>query len=475
MIAELTDLLPLRLLAKHEAWHLLPDWGSERQGLGSGAFVSLQRQRAAFARDEVAQAERSQHVRAYLKRLGDWSPPQRATLVEAARQKLASRHGEVSSRAEQTLQRLGRADPTLTDALSSTIKRRMTRGLERLERDTDWAIAQLTNGLLAQFHGEFNTAFNVAAKRDARKALADGDATKPFSLADLKHQNDHLAKLLRTKQRGLYEALVTTHPQGDVAIAAEAVASASAWLLRPHATLLAQGDLAARSLLHVGQGKSAQALGLELLRGNELARECIASFAASHAVACALGYGHANRAVAAAALAAGTPFDAEVPPKRNLVALGELPHTPDGAAVSIEGFVSAIQVIRAKDGKLLSRVELLDPVSGARGYAAAIYTHLFHIGVTKGSFCRATGVYRVQSKLFADKPLVEIERRALAEERTTSWRLGFLVDAQRWFRLYPNGEHLSWACGPQRRPRAPGDLTFEGAGELIYPPFVRKP
>jgi hypothetical protein len=329
------------------------------------------------------------------------------------------------------------------------------------------AVACASRGLLGSIHADLNLAF--AGYESSGETLADADVVDAF--AELE---EGFASELRSAQLALRGALTPELSEEILPAVGELVGFVER-RLPVVARAQAVAHLAAGVLRDRGQGGEAEALGGVAVRAGATTREALASHAAAHRVALnVFATVQEDEVAELAAMASDVPFDADVPNGRD-VDLTRLEEVDDGTFVEIRGFVTAHEAERDADGKLISRLDLLDPSSGAQARAAAIFTELAHAGVTRGAFCRVNGIFRVASELCDGGPGVEIDRVSHVELARGSWWAAFLRLSDPWYPHWRNGSNLYWSLGPYRIVIAGEEVDEEasdfGAGELIFRPF----
>lgn len=334
----------------------------------------------------------------------------------------------------------------------------------------DAVIGSLVRGLLGLVHADFNLAF--IAHETHRPQLADADLQTPMQNLVGEYRSN-----LRSHQMGLQEALASSADLERVGIAIDGLVSfvelRTPMLARSQAVIFQ----AANGLLDAGRGGSAEALGHLAADAGGLTREGIASHAAASLIAIELSGRRLDADTSGLhSRAASLSFDVALPNGTN-TELSKLNQVAEGKFVEIAGFVQVHKAIRAPDGKLLSRIEILDPSSGALARAVAVFTHLAHAGVTPGGFCRVSGHFKPSSDLFDGEPAVEIDRLSLADLAKESWRIAFLRSANLWYEPWRNGTNIQWSLGPYRiidNGTEVDELASSfGAGELVFLPFVR--
>ncbi len=327
------------------------------------------------------------------------------------------------------------------------------------------AIACLSRGLLAWVHAEFNLAFQQS--QSERDILAQKDTQDVFT-----NMVDEFAAQLRAGQLTLYSALASARLAPDVAPLAYALAGTIEARLAAFAHMQAKLDLTAKTLREQGKRSAAGTMGRLAVRAGTLTREALATHAASYRLAFELGseVPHVD-VVNLQKNAAPLPFDVKLPNGKN-VDLGKLDALKEGTFVEIEGVVQAVKAGRSSDQKLISQIELLDPSSGTRAQAVALFVNLPHMGVTVDAYCRLNGIFRKRSKLLDDKPAIEVDRLSIDKLKAQSWWVAFLQLADPWFPYWRNNTNMYWSLGPHQGFENE-DTGRQGAAEIIFLPIIR--
>jgi hypothetical protein len=464
---------PARLLAAAQdvgATVIEGDWPAVRRaslnsiGLGLAAHGAIRRAMPdRVSRTPVVAAQTLIHALRSFAR-----SPNREELVGGLRSHAESVGTEALERLAPSLDRLAEGRITGVPLLTE-LRRREPLILPYPE---DEALAALTRGLLGLIHVEFNLA--LQHWRENADVLLEDDWNIVLQL-----ELDEFRRDLRAREAGLQGALMSA-PEAE---AAEAAALALFDRVQLRAPRFARMQAAAAQLAELlrdkGRGREAEVIGARAAEAHECLREAVAAGVAAMHVALELSRARALRIASAfadlplVAQAATSPFDITIPDGKD-VELSKLPDAEPDAFVDIGGFVETITVARP-DGKLVSRMGLRDPSSGAAGEAAAIFTDLRHIGVTVGAYCRLSGHFNPSLGLIGGKPGVQIDRLEIATLAKASWRMALLKSAERWFEPYRNGHHLRWSLGAHDAPPdAVPDSTAAGAAELIYLEAIRR-
>jgi hypothetical protein len=331
------------------------------------------------------------------------------------------------------------------------------------EMPTETPLVGLSRGLLGVVHSEFNRAFQALDSRGPEVPGGGSDLLAPFE-AGL----EEFAGKLREGQLTLKDTL------RDLKSASDAIPAACtlAGLVEDHqprlARLQARAFFAARNLIDQGTGAAAERLGDVAARAGFLSREALSTHVACYRTVLELLGPDPGQDVRELQQRAGQiEFDANLPNGLD-VDLSKLDQVQDGTFVEVRGFVTHQEVVRN-----ISRVEVTDPSSGASARAAVVFTQLAHAGLTKGAFCRINGTLRKATNLLDGDPGIEIDKLPLVKLGAKSWRIALLRLSQPWFQVWRNGVNMIWALGPHHRTREDPE-SFVGAGELIFPPFMRQ-
>ena len=322
-------------------------------------------------------------------------------------------------------------------------------------------VAALTRGLLGLVHAELNQALDrIAVPADGWPGIEEAFA----------YETARFDERLRRRQVAIYSALST----GSIGESVDELRALTTFLeqdLPCFARAQARVRLAIQALLADGEHGSAEELGRLGTRAGELTREAVASQAAAYRLALEL-IDPATEGGELRRQAASSPFDTPLP-SGTPTPLADVNETQDGAFVEVEGFVSQIRVSRSSDGKLLGELRLSDPSSDAAAFAVALFVQPLHVGITLGAFARVNGIFRAKSQLRDEEPAVEADRLSLASLAQEAWRLSFLHSAAPFYEYWRNQTNMYWSLGPHEEVREDA-VAMEGAGELIYTPFVRE-
>ncbi|SHE74951.1 hypothetical protein SAMN02745148_01037 [Modicisalibacter ilicicola DSM 19980] len=328
-----------------------------------------------------------------------------------------------------------------------------------LEPRASFVLACLCRGLLAEVHAQFNLTLAALPEREFKADLHEA----------IKHRIAVFADDLEQGQRDLYAALVTRFSQDGIADAALALAGSIERRLPAFVGLQALLRQLTLQLREQGKNTTAERFGSLAVDAGALTREAIASHCAAYRLALAvLGPQPTEDIAMFVKRTDALPFASDLPDGKN-TELKALDASLEDAFVEIEGVVAAVEASRQADGKLIGHLVLLDPSSGARADAVAVFAHLPHAGITRDAFCRLSGVFHAESALLPGRPVVEIDALSLAELARSSWKIAFLRLAERWFQPWRNGANLAWSLGPHGN-----EQGLFGAGELLFTPLIRR-
>ena len=454
----------LRKAVLEEKWPQVAELAVRCLGLGYGSFRVL-RSEAVVAAKAARNTKSASNTFAEILRNAAKSD-QRAEFFGKIRELVTEQRPDRLDELEESLQKLEQGKTRGVPILQALAKFEPPSDAPGRQMAESTAIMALSRGMLGMVHAEFNLAFQALSSRT--DSLLEPDLQDSFKAAVEDFKAD-----LRAGQHELYAALLAHRSKREAAQVACSLAGMIEERLPRFARAQARVARATRALRAQKKGGASEKLGHQAMRAGALTREAIASHAASYQLALGLlAHEPPSNVARLYEKATALPFDVALPNGKD-TALAKLEQAQDGDFVEVEGFATAFQVGRSSDKELLSHMELYDPSSKARIYAAAIYTHLPHVGVTLGAFCRLSGIWREKSKLFRNAAAVEIDRLSLADLSDKSWWVAFLRSADRWFQCWPNGINMYWSLEPHRRARTDDEVDYFGAGDLIYPPLVR--
>ena len=456
----------LRKATLEEDWQEVGRLGAQCLGWGYATFRLLQS-------EAIAESQRQRNAEASSKAFVELLRAQaksdhRAEFFAQLRDKLDQRRPDRLIKWQESLQMLERGqtrEVPLLKALAHLTPPSDAPGRQAAE---DATIMGLSRGLHGLLHAEFNLAFQARKAED--ESLLEADLT-----GALKAAVGRFGELLRSGQQHLHTTLLANRSVEDTVQAATSLAGLIEYQLPGFARAQALAALATRALRSRQKDGAPEELGRMAMQAGALTREAVASHAASYLLAMALLAPESRKEVELVWKEdSALPFDVSLP-RGQSIPLHMLDRVEEGEFIEVEGFALALQVEIPSDGMPLTRVELIDPSSGARAVIVAVKNQLANLGVTKGAFCRINGIYRRKSKLYEQKPAIEVDFLPLGMLASQSWRIAFLISVDRWFRCWSSsGTNMYWSLGPHRRPRTGNELGYYGAGELIYRPFVRK-
>lgn len=322
-------------------------------------------------------------------------------------------------------------------------------------------VAACTRGLLGLVHVIVNTAsppvpdLGLFAER----------------LEDLQSARAQVDSALRAAELALYTACLGGAREA-VAAAAAGLLSTAQDLLAPFAAGQAEGRVLVEALRAAGRNGDAERVGRVLAADGWLVRRAVADAA----VAAWLGLDLALRvlpdSVTALLGAEGVAFDASLPDGRD-TPIAHLGPADDGVFVQVEGFVTDATAAREADGKLVGRLRLLDPSSGAAAEVAMLFAHPAHAGITVGSYVIVHGSYRTVSARLGGGPGVEADTLAPVALGGQSWQARLWFAAGRWIDVWRGNLNLAWSLGTHTPGPDDSEDATRGAAELIYVPFAR--
>lgn len=238
---------------------------------------------------------------------------------------------------------------------------------------------------------------------------------------------------------------------------------------------LAHASLLANRRLQAGSGMAAEEMGNLGARGHQLCREIVAAAVA------------AQRLAAFHPSAPGDPQLAEVREKaKSLPLVKTLPNgvnrqihqlspADDGKFVEVLGRVLSTSSEVDEEDKLIGKIKLEDPSSGAQITAVGFFINPSRIGITEDSFVRWSGIFHSASSLHGGEPAILIDRLPLSELSDEQWRIAFLRLAFDWFPVFRNGHNMSWSLGPHVIQGENLDRAHSGASEMIFLDFGPTP
>ncbi|OSC40279.1 hypothetical protein B8W66_13235 [Mycobacterium decipiens] len=327
----------------------------------------------------------------------------------------------------------------------------------------DESVAAMVRGALGLVHADFAAAF---AHWDARRDdLRDEDRLAPA----LEKLVAEFSRDLRHHQAAVYAALAVQAPtdriaQNQIAALVDFVVSRTRYFARVQAAAYWAVD----ALHEDGRGGAAERIGLIAATAGGLTRQAIASLAAGLKLSLDLASTDSYEGIEVAEAARTQAFEMTLPNGRN-VSLHRLDEVPDSDFVEVSARVAGLSASRDGDGKLIGRLELIDPSSGARAAAAAIFVDWRHVGLTRGSYCSFSAEFRSSLAALGGVAGLLIDRLPQNQLEKQSWRFRFLRSAKRWFEPYRNGHNMIWSLGPHDTEAVSlADSEVAGASELVF-------
>lgn len=419
----------LKVLVLREAWEELNYEAIRCRGVAMGYFQVLESQ-AAMNRVSGRRARAlSQHFGELLAGLADMDHE----ALDALRSAYRATRGDDDdvSRYLAALSTGASDDATLGDRLAQLPDWNELTSLGVLR---DVALHALVDGLLGAIVSERHL---VSRQLQGKTFGVSGG----LWLDEITRHVQSFSRSLRVGQQAVFHALLAERPGGGVGACRFLINTVDAQLM-PFLVFQAKAAHLMRELDAVGKNTQSEVLGRQLAAAGDLTREAIASYASAHLLVFELAQDVPQANVAELVRRMSRlQFDSMLPNGRNRE-LYHLSDAEDGEYVEIRGRVVDVSVDRAPDGKLISRLTLVDPSSDAEALAVAIYVHLPHRGVTEECYCVVNGHYNVASPLSPGRPAVVIDSLSLAEMRHSSFREAFFDLARPFFQRYPGGLHM---------------------------------
>lgn len=331
------------------------------------------------------------------------------------------------------------------------------------------AVAAKLRGLITIYHSEFNLAW------ESISALSS--ETEPADLVDevFTQRTAEFRSAFEAYLKQIQRDLEPTNGLEPL----DSLAAMSSFLEREIPLMgrrLCRARLCVEELRAEGKGQHANKLGRRTAEASLLVREAFASYATSAILEIALRTPTPSKELGDfLSDASALPFDTTIPNGTD-TRLANLSTVQKNKFIEVSGFVETSAVSRDSSGKLVSRLTLSDPASGATGDVVAVFVHLPHAGVTPGSFVRASGLFD-SSPPGGGGPAVHVDVLSLAQLSSASFRVSFFRLAQRFFEVWRNGANLFWSVGPHELVDETNGVdetaSSFGAGELLFLPFIR--
>ncbi|WP_020415054.1 hypothetical protein [Microbulbifer variabilis] len=330
-----------------------------------------------------------------------------------------------------------------------------------LESGADAVMMCLCRGLLALVHAQFNNAVSTGGHKP-------GFSTD--DIGEVKAITREFTDFIEGWQKQIYSAVLIGNPENITNISLLFAGEIERNL---PALIGAQAAMhnVIQELLGRGSGGLAERVGDIAVDAHFLTRKAIASHVACYRLAASTSGLEIPKDIKELQKGiASMSFSTALPNGKN-VELAKLSNHLDGEFIEVRGFVKNVTSPPQEGGMLLSHIKLHDPSSDAEANAVVRFSHLPHAGVTKGAFCRLSGIFRKSSSLLSGRPGVEVDALALADIGENSFDIAFMRLASRWFQPWRSNANLYWSLGVQSPDSS--DETSQGAAELLFTPLIR--
>ncbi len=330
--------------------------------------------------------------------------------------------------------------------------------------------AARVRGLLTIYHAEFNIALD-ALSTEASNAENTADLVGSLLTSAFSAFRSSLNTMLQTIQSDLANAQPGVAPE-SLQVLACFVESELPMMAR-HAAV---ARMAYNALRSAGAGQRAEKLGRRAAEAGRMVREAVASYGSSSLLSIWMRAPSIPDEIRELLSDAGDlAFDSAIPNGKD-IELSQLSNSLPGTLVEVSGFVESISAMREPSGKLISRATLVDPSSGAKGDIVAVFVHMAHSGITKGSYVRASGVFDFTPP-GGGAPALHIDSIPIAKIAEKSFRMRFYRLCRPYFQVWPNRANLFWSPGPHNLVDDIDGINESsssfGAGELLFQPFIR--
>ncbi len=231
----------------------------------------------------------------------------------------------------------------------------------------------------------------------------------------------------------------------------------------------------ALSLKEAGKGGKSEKVGNLAAKAGDLTREAYAIYAAAYYMLLEENNPHRSTKFDDLISSANTIQLNKTLPNGKNTDIPKVGDADDGDFIETAGFVTNIEAFRSNDNKLISRVTLHDPSSNTSVELIGIFTHLRHMGLQEDSYCRLSGIYHSASPLNSGNPAIQISKLSINDLSKTIWRVAFLDFADKFVDRWPNGYNIQYGLAPHiSDANAATESKIQGAGELIFKPFIQK-
>lgn len=323
----------------------------------------------------------------------------------------------------------------------------------------------LTRGCLSRVH----EAFNASVAGPTTLTVNDPDAETEAAGALIAELGATCAEVRETfhalaAARDAPEAYVDAHSRLGRRLRADSARAARA-LAHLHGRI--------RAHLNGGAGGKGEAVARIAILGHEHIRSALALDCAAFRLA-----------VAAYAPAADDDARQVLASARDLSLGGSLPNGIDrdihalgpedeGRFVEVMGRITAMSAEIEQDDRLIGRIELTDPSSGAASTLVALFVNPPRVGMVEGGFVRASGTYSEALDLAGGVPGLLVDQLALTTLAGQRWWLAFEALGYKFMPRFRARANLAWTVGPHLPGSGNLDTEPGGASEVLFLQFGR--
>lgn len=452
----------IRLAVNDNDWELVNQLANKSLGDGYAALRSMQSLNYGSVNLASDSKLRKKQITTRIQTIAD--APKRQDILNRASKHFPN-DTDLITRLDASLDRIASGDKeAIKDNLDHLMGKSQTKSLLGTAKQNG-IIASLSRGLLGLVHADFNKETLELEGRPNKSDL--------LLIPRFRECINEMEQALTKAQSDIYFDMVDQSSNTISVQPLETLVSLVERSLPGFVRKQARSRYKMLQLLRAGKGSAAETLGKQAARAGMITRQAIASHAAAYRLLLereqVTPTNEVKRLINAART---TPFSCTLPNGKN-IQLKDVPDTEDQAMVDIEGFVAAMRVKRLGEGKLVTQIRLFDPSSKQSAYAVSVFTHLPHVGLTLGAYCRLTGKYSTESVVFDKQPVVEIDRLSLSELTKNSWQIGFTRLAESWYSPWRNGTNMSFSLGKHKKAVDINRPSHHGASELIYPEIVK--
>ncbi|SMD37890.1 hypothetical protein SAMN04488029_3524 [Reichenbachiella faecimaris] len=184
-------------------------------------------------------------------------------------------------------------------------------------------------------------------------------------------------------------------------------------------------------------------LGFVLTQINQLTRECLASYVASHMLMFQLVGVNLKKDASVFKKINFMPYDIDFPDGKN-VSISQVEKMPEGKFVELQGVVEQVKMVDTEQGSY-SQVIVKDLKDKNQVEVVMPFVNIQIYGLQKGCYCNLNGEVRHNSSFSKGKTVVHIDKLRLNTSLEKAWRVSFLNLAAPNYFCWPKNLNMAWS------------------------------